>query len=237
MNVRINWDYSHSCVRDSSYSWTHLPQPSYLSSWCSGSPAAAGCAAGEAGRSVWVEGSAALEDCCCSSHCHSCRGTRHHRGSPAVLGPRRWRDSRPRRISDGQYCGGPRDSPYWNRNRHTPELIKSQVQQFQSDLLRADTRVCISGSEQECWLGYLYRDLNCLGAGFYPWFFFTLQVYLAVFHPFRSDLSLYTLPSLWTRRYVGDSGLHLPDSHWDLTHAHTHTNAHTLAHRVSAAVR
>lgn len=93
---------------------------SYLSSWCSGRPAAAGRAAGEdeAGCSELEEHSAAPEDCCCSSRSHSCRGMRQLRGSTADPEPPHWRDSRWSTLSDGRCCEAPQGSPYWNRNRN-----------------------------------------------------------------------------------------------------------------------
>lgn len=126
MNIVSHASYLHTCpVPFCFYSFCHFSlhsvlraASSYLSSWSSGTPAAAGCAAGEdedeAGCSGRRRRSAAPGGCCCSGRSRSCRGIRLLRGSPADPGPPRWRGSRWSRLSDGRCCGEPQGSPYWN---------------------------------------------------------------------------------------------------------------------------
>lgn len=109
---------------------------SYLSSWCSGRPAAVGRAAdeGEAVCSVQGESSAAPGDCCHSSRSRSYRGTRRLRGNFADPDPPHWMDSRWSRLSDGQYYEGPQGSPYWYRKSKVGRELR---QQFPSDVIIA----------------------------------------------------------------------------------------------------
>lgn len=128
MNVKTHGSHLHSCVRElanfvfpawDSGSKFFFAASSYLSSWCSGTPAAVGRAAGEdeAGCSVRGQRSAAPGGCCCLSCSRSCKGIGQHLGILADPDPHRWRDSRWSRPSDGQYCEGPQGSPYCNRER------------------------------------------------------------------------------------------------------------------------